>query len=158
MKQFCELDDDGQPTGYFARQYNYGKLYKQRDKIIKKLVDKYNLTVDDDTNQITFRNRSEYIKYMADFYNEMDKIANFRYKKEYYIKRAELLSPKAQEKERIVQRQIDTLLKKAVDKELGVPMIFNLSSEEIKQLDNLRREKQNLANPYNIVYNADGSI
>jgi hypothetical protein len=95
---------------------------------------------------------------MTDFYNEMDKIANFRYKKEYYIKRVELLSPKAQEKERIVQRQIDTLLKKAVDKELGVPMIFNLSSEEIKQLDNLRREKQNLANPYNIVYNADGSI
>jgi hypothetical protein len=95
---------------------------------------------------------------MTDFYNEMDKVANFRYKKEYYIKRAELLSPKAQEKERIIQRQIDTLLKKAVDKELGVSMIFNLSSEEIKQLDNLRREKQNLANPYNIVYNADGSI
>lgn len=158
MRQFCELDDDGQPTGYFARQYNYGKLYKQRDKIIKKLIDKYNLAVDDDTNQILFKNRTEYIKYMTDFYDKMNKIANFRYKKEYYIKRAELLSPKAQEKERIVQRQIDTLLKKAVDKELGVPMIFNLSSEEIKQLDNLRREKQNLANPYNIVYNADGSI
>ena len=158
MKQFCELDDDGQPTGYFAREYNYGKLYKQRDKIIENLIKTHNLQIDEDTNQILFKDRAEYIKYMTDFYNQIDKIANFRYKKEYYIKKAELLSPKAQEKERIIQRQIDTVLKKAVDKELGIPMIFNLSSEEIKQLDGLRREKQNLANPYNIVYNADGSI
>lgn len=50
------------------------------------------------------------------------------------------------------------MLAKAVDKELGVPVIFNLSSEEIKQLDDLRREKQNLANPYTIIYNVDGSI
>lgn len=41
---------------------------------------------------------------MTDFYNEMDKIANFRYKKEYYIERAKLLSPKAQEKQRVIQR------------------------------------------------------
>jgi hypothetical protein len=50
MKQFCELDDDGNPTGYFAREYNYGKLYKMRDDIVKKLVAKYKLTYDKSTN------------------------------------------------------------------------------------------------------------
>jgi len=58
----------------------------------------------------------------------------------------------------VIQRQIDTLLAKATDKDLGVPMIFNLSSEEMKQLKDLHREKQNLANPYVIAYNANGSI
>jgi len=42
-KIFLDLDDDGNPTGYFARKYNYGKLYKMRDDIIKKLVKKYKL-------------------------------------------------------------------------------------------------------------------
>ena len=158
MKQFCELDDDGNPTGYFAREYNYGKLYKMRDDIVKKLVAKYNLTYDESNNQIQFKTNEEYVKYTTDFYNEMDKIANFRYKKEYYIERAKILSPKALEKQRKLQKQIDTLLAKAVDEELGVPVIFNLSSEEINQLEELRKEKQSLANPYTFVYNADGSI
>lgn len=158
MKQFCELDDDGNPTGYFAREWNYGKLYKKRDELIAKLIKNYNLNYDTDTNQIQFDDRDTYIKYMTDFYNEMDKIANFRYKKEYYIERAKILSPKALDKQRRIQRQIDTLLAKATDKELGVPMLFNLSRDEMDQLESLRKEKQNLANPYVFVYNSDGSI
>ena len=159
MKQFCELDDDGNPTGYFAREWNYGKLYKKRDELIAKLIDKYNLSYDVATNQIDFgSDRDTYVNYMTDFYNEMDKIANFRYKKEYYIERAKILSPKALDKQRRIQRQIDTLLAKATDKELGVPMLFNLSRDEMDQLESLRKEKQNLANPYVFVYNADGSI
>jgi len=35
---------------------------------------------------------------MTEFYNQIDKIANFRYKKEYYIERAKILSQKAQKK------------------------------------------------------------
>ena len=158
MKQFCDLDDDGNPTGYFARKYNYGKLYKMRDNIIKELIKKYKLQFDETTGQIAFKNRDEYIAYTKDFYNKMDKIANFRYKKEYYIKRAEILSPQAIKKEQQIQQQINTLLNKANDKELGIPLIFNLTSEDMDELENLRKEKQNLANPYVIEYNDDGSI
>lgn len=158
MKQFCDLDDDGNPTGYFARKYNYGKLYKMRDDIIKKLIRKYNLVVDENTNKIIYKDRDQQIKYMTDFYNEMDKIANFRYKKDYYIQRATLLSPKAVELERQIQAQINILLKKAYNKELNAPVISDLTSDEINQLDELRKEKQNLANPYIIEYNDDGSI
>ena len=158
MKQFCDLDDDGNPTGYFARKYNYGKLYKMRDNIVKSLISKYNLEYDKETGRIDFKDRDEYVKYTTDFYNQLDKIANFRYKKEYYIERAKRLSPQAIELEHQIQSQINTLLNKAVDKELGVPVIFNLSSEEMNQLENLRKEKKNLANPYIIDYNPDGSI
>ena len=158
MKQFCELDDDGNPTGYFARKYNYGKLYRMRDKLIERLIDKYKLTYDESTNKIHFKDRDTYIRYMTDFYNEMDKFANFRYKKEYYIARATMLSQKALDKQKRIQRQIDTLLEKAMDKDLGVPMLFNLSSEEMDQLENLKKERENLANPYVFVYNSDGSI
>jgi len=39
------------------------------------------------------------VNYITDFYNKMSKIANFRYKKEYYIQRAKILSKEAIEKE-----------------------------------------------------------
>ena len=158
MKQFCDLDDDGNPTGYFARKYNYGKLYKMRDNIIKDLIKKYNLATDDTTGDIAFKTREEYLKYTKDFYDQMDKIANFRYKKEYYIKRAEFLSPEAVKKERQIQRQIDVILNKAMDEELGMPLIFNLTSDDIHELDKLQKEKQNLSNPYIIEYDDRGFI
>lgn len=158
MKQFCELDDDGNPTGYFVRKYNYGKLYKIRDNVIKKLVKKYDLQYDENTGQINFKNKNQYVQYITDFYNQMDGIANFRYKKEYYIERAKILSPEAIELERQIQKQINTLLNKAYDKELDMPLIFNLTSGEIKQLDELRKEKRNLSNPYVIEFDENGNI
>ena len=41
--------NDGNPTGYFAREYNYGNLIK-----------KYNLKVEESTNQILFDSHNQY--------------------------------------------------------------------------------------------------
>jgi hypothetical protein len=32
MRQFCELDSEGLPTGYFVSEYNKGQFNKNRDK------------------------------------------------------------------------------------------------------------------------------
>ena len=158
QKIFLDLDDDGNPTGYFARKYNYGKLYRKRDDIVKKLVSKYKLQVDDETGEISFETKDQYVNYMTDFYTEMDKIANFRYKKEYYIARAKMLSPEALSKEQQIQREINILVKKSRDKDLDIPLIFNLTSEEQDKLDQLQQEKKNLYSPYIIVKDSSGKI
>lgn len=157
QKIFLDLDDDGNPTGYFARKYNYGKLYRKRDSIIKKLVKKYSLPIDEN-GKVKFPSNELRIKYYTDFYNKMDEIANFRYKKEYYIQRAKMLSEEALSKEQSIQQEINILIKKSIDKDLKVPLIFNLTSEEQDKLNQLQQEKKNLYSPYIIVKDDNGNI
>ena len=175
MKKICELDDDGNPTGYFARKYNYGKVYKKREEIKQSLIKKYGIKVKevekesnqsivanqqyiDESGELEFENKDQYIKYMTDFYNQMDKIANFRYKKEYYIERAKRVSSETLDILHSIQRQINSIVSSAYDEDLGMIVISNLTSEQLNKLEDLQKEKENLANPYIIDYNDDGSI
>ena len=57
MKQFCELDDEGMPTGYFVGKHNKGQFNKNRDKKLAELVDKYNVDIDPESKEFIFADR-----------------------------------------------------------------------------------------------------
>jgi hypothetical protein len=57
MRKFCELDDEGMPTGYFVGEYNQGQFNKNRDKKLAQLVDKYNVAIDPESKEFIFDTR-----------------------------------------------------------------------------------------------------
>ena len=56
MKQFYELDENGDPTGYWVRPLNYGRMFRDKDKLISDLMNeerfKGKIAIDEEGNYI----------------------------------------------------------------------------------------------------------
>lgn len=158
MKQFCELDDSGLPTGYFVNKYNKGQFNKNRDKELARLVDKHNVKIDPESQEFIFDTRDQYISFYTDYYTWLDGQANMRYTLDYYINRLQFLSKPTVTIVQRLDEQIHTLLDKCTDPTIGVPIVADLSRLEQLQLKQLQQERQDLSNPYIITKDDQGNV
>lgn len=161
MKMFYELDENGDPTGYWIRPLNYGRMYRDKDKLVLGLLEdpRFKGKVErDDNGNFVFIDQS--VK--NDFLDAKDDleatICNKRYTSEYYKDRRKFLSQETINAQSKLQRQIDILIQKCTDNTTGIPEIHKLTQSERRQLDSLYKQKENLASPYEILYSADGKI
>ena len=158
MRQFCELDDEGLPTGYFVNEYNKGQFNKNRDKKLAQLVDRHNVKIDPESQEFVFDTKQQYINFYTDYYKWLDGEANMRYTVDYYINRLQFLSKPTITVVQRLDEQIHTLLDKCTDPNIGVPIVADLSRLEQLQLKQLQQERQDLSNPYIITKDDQGNI
>ena len=174
QKMFIELDGEdgtsGMPTGYFVRDRNYGRLYKEKDQFERSLREKYKdqglkwrYNEMNDSIELIFpdedctKPNSVYNKY----YDELDKWlcdhCERRYTLEYYKQKRRILSPMALQAQSFIQRQIDLLSYKAMTKE-GFVDENKLTTSERSRLNDLRVQKRELASPYIFKSLSDGTV
>lgn len=161
MRMFYELDENGDPTGYWIRPLNYGRMFRDKDKLILDLLDKpkYKGKVErDDYGNFIFKDESIKNDFLDEKDDLEDTISNKRYTAQYYKDRRRFLSQETINAQSRLQRQIDILIQKCTDNTTGIPEIHKLTQSERRQLDKLYKEKENLANPYYILYSPDGKI
>lgn len=161
MKMFFELDENGDPTGYLIRPLNYGRMYKDKDNLINKLLnsEKYK-------DKVTMNDEGEFVFLDENIRNEFldekddleDTICNKKYTSDFYKDRRRFLPQEIIKIQDKLQRQIDIIIQKCTDSATGVPEIHKLTSSERNQLNSLYKQKENLASPYEILYAPDGSI
>ena len=122
MEMDGEDGTSGKYTGYFVRDRNYGKFYKDKDDFEKTLREKYakkglKWTYNDynDSIELIFpeedhtANNSVYNQYYDELDEWLDKHCERRYTLEYYKKKRRFLSPAALQAQSMIQRQIDML-------------------------------------------------
>ena len=174
QKMFMELDGeggtDGKPTGYWVRDRNYGKFYKDKDEFEAKLREKYKdkgLTwkINDYSGAIELifpdekptADKSVYNQYYDELDEWLDKHCERRYKLEYYKKKRRILSPEALQAQQLIQHQIDILCQKAIDEDGFVDSNL-LTPHERQKLQSLKKQKKELACPYIFRTNSKGIV
>lgn len=170
-KYFCELDNDGYPTGNFVSGYqdehgnyvgvNKGEFTKQRRKFESKLRRKYGLPGDEHGNTIwnfDIKGQEEvYNKYMDELDDWLEEHANRMYTAEYYKAKRRILTRQAREALEDIDSQINDLLEKCTDEE-GFVYESDLTTGERSLLHSLRREREELGNPYLVTLDTTGKI
>lgn len=170
-KYFCELDEDGYPTGNFVSGYqdehgnyvgvNKGEFLKQRRKFESKLRKKYGVPGDEHGNTIwNFDIKGQedtYNDYMDELDDWLDEHSNRMYTKEYYKAKRRILTRQAREALEDIDSQINDLLEKCTDEE-GFVYESDLTPGERTLLHSLRREREELGNPYLVTLDTTGKI
>lgn len=171
MKMFCELDENGMPTGYFVRGYknsqgkyvgiNYGKFERAKQKKEQELRLKYKLEADNHGNTVwNFDIKGEedtYNKYMDELDDWLGQNCHRRFTADYYKQRRRILTRQAREAIDTVQSQIQLLMDKCTDDD-GFVYIHNLSPLERVKLRDLQHQKEQLATPYELSFDDSGNI
>lgn len=162
QKQFLETDKEGVPTGYFIREINSGLFFKERDKIIEKLNDKYSntekyggaaITFDDGKpvfhDDDTTANDSVYNQYYDELDEWLSQHAERRYTLDYYKNRRRYLSQDTQRAMNRIQRQIQLLrsMPEAIDED-GWFDKSKLSTQDRRLYDALMTQKRELGSHY----------
>ena len=174
QKLFMEMDGEdgtsGKFTGYFVRDRNYGKFYKDKDAFESSLRDKYakkglkwNYNEYNDGYDLIFpeedhtADNSIYNQYYDELDEWLDKHCERRYKLEYYKKKRRFLSPAALQAQQLIQHQIDILSQKGMTED-GFIDSSKLTQNERQRLADLRKEKRELACPYIFNSLSDGTV
>lgn len=174
QKLFMEMDGEdgtsGKYTGYFVRDRNYGKFYKDKDIFENTLREKYakkglKWTYNDynDSIELIFpeedhtAEHSVYNQYYDELDEWLDKHCERRYTLEYYKKKRRFLSPAALQAQSMIQRQIDMLAQKAMD-DAGFVDPNKLTQNERQRITDLRKQKRELACPYSFGSLSDGTV
>lgn len=161
MRMFYELDENGDPTGYWIRPLNYGKMFRDKDRLVLELLNDPRFkgkVIKDDEGDFVFLDKSVKNDFLDAKDDLEDTISNRRYISQYYKDKRKFLSQETINIQSKIQRQIDILIQKCTDRVTGIPEIHKLTQSERRQLDKLYKEKENLANPYYILYSPDGKI
>ena len=184
-KVFCEMID-GQTTGYFTRDVNYGQYYrakvtKQRELLNQLPKDENGqplyYTIDESKSTktklfIEWGVGSE--RYQNKFLDDMDRWieqnANRRYNAQYYIDRRRILGKdriingakisvgnEAANRQNTIRRQIDGIKNRYRDKETGVFLPFKVPPVQKKILESLEYQLQSLSSPYEKYTYSDGT-
>lgn len=160
MRLFCELDENGQPTGYWIRRKNYGQMFRDKDKLMDQLLDEFKdsgVCVDED-GEYYFPDEATRLAFLDRKDDLEATICHKRYTPEYYKTKRRYLSQETIDVQERINSQIDLLVQKHININTGVPEIHKLTVEERRKLNELYRERDNLGSPYIILYNDDGSI
>lgn len=158
MKNFIELDDDGQPTGNFIRDYKYGLVKRDIADAKVKIANELGIKLDDDLN--CPKNDPQYIQFadkLDDWYEQNPHIVR-RYKPAYYKARRHILSQDTIEYRNDLQSKIDNFVQKMTDPSTGVQIPSRLTANEQQEYHKLLQEKQNLSNFYIIEKDDQGNI
>ena len=152
QKLLYEKLNDGTYSGYRVRPINYGQYKKDKQQYLDKLANKLGITKDKEGHYNLPNDEAIQKKWfdgINKFYSER---VNRRFTSEYYTTRNRILSVKTREAIDEIQDYIDSIASRVtID---GVQHDELLTQSEYQQLLTLRRQKQLLANEYNL----DGSI
>lgn len=152
QKLLYEKLNDGTYSGYRVRPINYGQYKKDKQQYLDKLANKLGITKDKEGHYNLPNDEATQKKWfdgINKFYSER---VNRRFTSEYYTTRNRMLSVKTREAIDEIQDYIDSIVSRVtID---GVQHDELLTQSEYQQLLTLRRQKQLLANEYNL----DGSI
>lgn len=152
QKLLYEKLDDGTYSGYRVKPLNYGQYKKDCTKFLETLADKLGITKDKEGQYVLPEDEDIQKKWFDSISEFYGKRAVRRYKAEYYTLRNKMLSMKTRDAINEIQNGIDTIVNPiTID---GIEHVELLSEADYRQLLLLRRQKQLLANPYNL----DGSV
>lgn len=151
QKLLYERDEHGRYTGLRVKPLNWGKLNKNRKEYLEGLAEELGIKKDSNGQYEIPFNESIQKKWFDGINKWYNKNAERKYKSEYYNLRNKLLSPKTRAAQDEIQHFIDSIISPiTID---GIEYDNLLSSSEFNQLQELRKQKRLLANPYNL----DGS-
>lgn len=151
QKLLYEKLDDGTYSGLRVKPLNYGQMSKNRKEFLQKLAEKLSIEKDSDGQYILPQDEDIQNKWYTAINNWYNENADRKYKSEYYTARNKILSLKTRDAVNEIQRYIDNLTSPiTID---GVEYTNLLSESEQVQLEQLRKQKSLLSNPYNL----DGS-
>lgn len=151
QKLLYEKLDDGTYSGLRVKPLNYGQMSKNRKEFLQKLAEKLSIEKDSDGQYILPQDENIQNKWYTAINNWYNENADRKYKSEYYTARNKILSLKTRDAVNEIQKYIDNLVSPiTID---GVEYTNLLSESEQVQLEQLRKQKSLLSNPYNL----DGS-
>lgn len=169
MRKFCEMDENGRPTGRFRSQIKEGLFRKKRQEAIDKLRKKYKATIQD--GKVLFLDESgnedwdrekKYLDELDDVLYQLGQIR--QYTPQYYKDKRSFLSKDTQLRIDTINKHIRQLQYKftkeiTVDgKKLILPDTSKLSNSDAELLKQLQEQKQNLSSFYNIIKDSNGYI
>ena len=152
QKLLYEKLNDGTYSGYRVRPINYGQYKKDKQQYLDKLANKLGITKDKEGHYNLPNDEAIQKKWfdgINKFYSER---VNRRFTSEYYTTRNRMLSVKTREAIDEIQDYIDSIVSRVTRD--GIQHDEELTTSEYQQLLMLKRQKQLLANRYNL----DGSI
>ena len=151
QKLLYEKLNDGTYSGYRVRPINYGQYKKDKQQYLDKLANKLGITKDKEGHYNLPNDEAIQKKWfdgINKFYSER---VNRRFTSEYYTTRNRMLSIKTREAIDEIQDYIDSIVSRVTRD--GIQHDEELTTSEYQQLLMLKRQKQLLANRYNL----DGS-
>ena len=152
QKLLYEKLNDGTYSGYRVRPINHGQYRKDKQEYLDKLANKLGITKDKEGHYNLPNDEAIQKKWfdgINKFYSER---VNRRFTSEYYTTRNRMLSIKTREAIDEIQDYIDSIVSRVTRDDIQHDE--ELTSSEYQQLLMLKRQKQLLANRYNL----DGSI
>ena len=152
QKLLYEKLNDGTYSGYRVRPINYGQYKKDKQQYLDKLANKLGITKDKEGHYNLPNDEAIQKKWfdgINKFYSER---VNRRFTSEYYTTRNRMLSVKTRDALDEIQDYIDSIVSRVTRD--GIQHDEELTTSEYQQLLMLKRQKQLLANRYNL----DGSI
>lgn len=151
QKLLYERDDDGSYTGYRVTRINQGKYNRTKKQFLDKLAKQLGITKDSNGQYELPLNQDVQKKWFDSINKWHNDHADRKYVSEYYTLRNKMLSQKTRDAQQEIQNYIDNITNPiTID---GIEYDNLLSASEYNQLQELRKQKKMLANPYNL----DGS-
>lgn len=151
QKLLYEKDDDGKYTGYMVTSINQGKYNRTKKQFLDKLAKQLEITKDSNGQYELPLNQDIQKKWFDGINKWYNEHADRKYVAEYYTLRNKMLSQKTRDAQGEIQNYIDNITNPiTID---GIEYDNLLSPSEYNQLQELRKQKKMLANPYNL----DGS-
>lgn len=152
MLEFCELDEDGKPTGNMVSEINRGAVANFIQQLKERLIKKYDVQRDENGG-LLFENDDQW----RGFYNEYDRALedngiNRFFTADYYIAKRAHLSKDTYELQQYMVNRINEIKSKCYDQECDAYIYTNLSRKQQDELRTLTRQLEALSNPYEIEY------
>lgn len=149
-KLFQEVDENGQPTGYFTRDRNWGRFYRDQQNFLDELIEEMGIQRDKD-GELQFTDNGQKREFIKKRTEWQLKHGILKYTKEYYEAKYQM-SLEAQEALDEVNNAIQLLRERAT---VGKHFLAHLlTKSELAQLQDLLKQKAALSSEYNY----DGSM
>lgn len=147
MSLLQERNADGTRTGYFVRDRNYGKFYKDRKDFYDQQAIKYQLEKNDESIYILPTDQAQLRKYQSELNDWLNAHTERLFVKEYYDLRNNMQQVTKDAISQIAQQAAMIRKKYTIDK-----VFYNhrMTAQDQEQLKTLVRQKAALANIYDI--------
>lgn len=159
---FQERYDDGTPSGMFVRRLHYGNFFKMRAQENAKIIRDIERDIQNETGNIHFKldldqygnpifpEGDMWDKYYREYAHRINafecEYGHKRYLQEYYDIRIDNLSRNTIATQDDLQNRIDTILRPVTED--NIPYLHKLSIEELRTLQDLYKQQDDLANEY----------
>lgn len=155
QEALVSLDDDGKPTGFWIEETNKGLFISRYNKKRQKLMSDLGIKSDENGNPIFNYDVASEVDKWRDYNLQLNewlgRNCHRMYTPEYYKLRYTYLTPKAIEKLNKIESQISVYTEKMRRKD-GILDIRLLDPYQRSRFELLQRQKEDLGNPYVIVY------